>query len=80
MDFLPLGGDLFLEERVHHDRGRARILEPAHHVHVVHQRRRPGHQGMRQIESEVLRREIHDQAFAGSAAGGVLTVISESCW
>ena len=43
--------DLLLEERVHHDRRRAGVLEPPHRVEVVDQRRRARHERVRQRRS-----------------------------
>jgi hypothetical protein len=63
-----LQGDLLLEERVHDDGRRTRILEAAHAVHAVNQGLRPGQQRVLQTQAEVIRGEVHGQA--GSVAAG----------
>src|SRR6185503_8762480 len=86
-----LAHDLLLEQRVHHDRRGARVLEPLHGVEVVDQRRRAGHERARQLEAEIRRAEVHrprsypataatgsGSAFAGAAPSG--TVSADSCW
>ena len=54
-----LAGDLLLEERVHDDRRRAGVLEPADGVQVVRKWRRSRHEWVRQVESEIGRAEVH---------------------
>ncbi len=55
----PFQGQLLLEQRVHHDRRGAGVLEPAHRVQVVHQRRGAGHQRMREAQAEIHGAEVH---------------------
>jgi hypothetical protein len=50
---------LDLEQRVHDDRSGARVLEAAHHVEVVAQRRRTDDERIRQAQTEVGRGQIH---------------------
>ena len=83
--------DLLLEERAQDDGGGARVLEAAHGIQVVGQRRGAGHQRMRQLEAEVRRREVHGHFAppAGAGAGGGAAAAgagappsfqSERCW
>jgi len=60
--------DLLLEERPQDDRGGAGVLEAANGVEVVGERRRTRHEGVRKVEPEVGRREVHGH-FAATADG-----------
>ncbi len=46
-----LRDDLLLEQRVHHDRGGAGVLQALHLVEVVRQRRGAGHERVGELES-----------------------------
>ena len=59
VDSLALAGDLLLEERVHHDRGRARVLEPLDRVEIVHERRGARHERVGEGQAEVGRSQVH---------------------
>jgi hypothetical protein len=73
---LVRGRDLLLEDRVHHDRGGARVLEALDHVEVIHERRGARHEGMCEREAEVVGAEVHRrrlrQGFVEVLAEGVL--------
>src|SRR3970040_236881 len=84
---------LLLKERVQHDRGSSGVLQLAHRVEVVDQRRRAGHQGMGEFKTEVGGLEVHgevgsefDSLATGCGpeplptGGGVVTSKAASCW
>src|SRR5262245_18881921 len=51
--------DLLLEERMHDDCGRSRILEPQHHTQIRAQRGCTAYERVRQCEPEIAGGEIH---------------------
>jgi hypothetical protein len=54
-----LARDLLLEERVHHDGGRARVLEAAHGAEIVDHGRGAGQERMGQAQAEITGGEVH---------------------
>ena len=58
------GADLLLEQRRHHHRGGAGIFERADAVHRRCQRRRRRNNRMLELQSEIVRRQIHGHTFS----------------
>src|SRR5262249_30693775 len=61
---------LLLEQRAHDDRRGARVLQGPGGAHLVGQGRGPRQEWMRELQSQVLDREIHGGCHSSAAAGG----------